>query len=315
MPLLQINASTSQMRLHGATAPLVPSLRRALAADPGPVTVMVHGYKYQPGDPLHCPYTGILSRQPRGLGRRVVSWPRHLGLRGQSGEGLGISFGWDARGTIWRAWRRAASAGEQLADLLAQLHKLAPERSIHIVAHSLGARVALRAIHQSRPGTVRSAILLAAAEFEDTAKAALMAGGCQTQLLNVTSRENDLFDFLLERAIRKPCRHAHMLGHGGLIHGNLTTLELDDPASLRALRRAGFPIAQPMRRVCHWSPYLRPGVFPLYRALLRGSLQMGNLRALLPLDRSPRWSRLAPHFPAIVQAPKDRAVRRAIGQF
>ncbi|WGW02311.1 alpha/beta hydrolase [Tropicibacter oceani] len=314
MPQLRITADRIGLRLHGATAPLVPALRRALAADAGPVTVMVHGYKYLPGDPQHCPYTGILSHKPQGQGARVVSWPRHLGLRGQRGEGLGISFGWDARGSVWRAWRRAEGAGDQLAGLIAQLRKLAPGRAIHIVAHSMGARVALRAIHQGQPGAVRCAILLAAAEFEQTAARAIDAAGPDTQVLNVTSRENDVFDFLLERLVPAPQRGARMLGNGRLDRRNLVTLQLDDPASLDALRRAGFPIAQPMRRVCHWSPYLRPGVFPLYRSLLRGQVDLVRLRALLPGQASPRWSRLAPALPQIGKLPGFRPARRGFGQ-
>jgi hypothetical protein len=83
-----------------------------------------------------------------------------------------------------------------------------------------------------------------------------------------------------------------MLGAGTVALPNLTTLQLDDAASLAALRRAGYRIAPPARLVCHWSPYLRPGVFPLYRAVLDGALGLGQLRALLPEQGAPRWSRL-----------------------
>lgn len=295
MPILRATATDTGLELgtEGASR----SLCAALRADPGPVTLMVHGYKYLPGHPVHCPHTSLQAAEPARADARILSWPRHLGLQGQYGEGLGISFGWSARGSIWAAHRRAEQAGDAMAGLFARIHAIDPDRPIHVIAHSLGARVALRAIACSRPGTVSRAILLAAAEFSGTAAAALDHAGPGTQVLNVTSRENDLFDFLLERLVAPPHPGDRMLGLGGLRLPNMVTLQLDDPRSLEALETAGFPIAQPLRRVCHWSPYTREGVFPLYRRVLSGALPLSRLRALLPDEGTPRWSRLIPALP------------------
>lgn len=292
MPLLRISCDDDGPRLHG-TAALIPALRHGLAADPGPVTVMIHGYRYQPGHLLNCPHRTLLAARPELRLPRVRAWPRHLGLRGQPGEGLGLAFGWLARGTIWQAHARAAHAGRGLADLVSMIHRLDPARPVNVVAHSLGARVALRALALDAP--LNRVILLAGAEFTDTAKAALSTtAGRRAQVLNVTSRENDLFDFVMERLVRAPRVGDRMLGHGCLSLPNVATLQLDHPETLHRLRRAGYPIASPERRVCHWSPYLRPGVFPLYRAMLSGTLPFATLRALLPEDTAPRWSRLLP---------------------
>ncbi len=300
MPILRVTASDKGLDLEGSS--LATGLRRALRADPGPVTLMVHGYKYLPGHPVHCPHTSLLAADPVRADRRILSWPRPLGLHGQPGEGVGISFGWPARGSIWAAHGRAETAGDALAHLLARIHAIDPARPIHIVAHSLGARVTLRAIAESAPGTVARAILLAAAEFSATAEAALGHAGRGTQVLNVTSRENDLFDFLLERLIAPPRPGDRMLGLGRLRLPNMVTLQLDDARSLEALAEAGFPIAPPLRRICHWSPYTRDGVFPLYRAVLSGEMPLPRLRALLPADGTPRWSRLVPHLPRMALA-------------
>ena len=43
---------------------------------------------------------------------------------------------------------------------------------------------------------------------------------------------------------------------------------IDDPATEQALARLGYPLRPASVRVCHWQPYLRPGLFALYRALL-----------------------------------------------
>lgn len=300
MPMLRITVTDDGAGLQGAAAPLLPVLRHGLRADPGPVTLMIHGYKYQPGNRQHCPHASILARAPEIDDSRTVSWPRHLGLRGQRGEGLGLSFGWQARGSIWAAHREAQRAGEVLAGLLSDIRRLAPARPINIVAHSLGARVALHGISRAAPGAVTRVILLAAAEYAGTARDALRSeSGRQTQVLNVTSRENDLFDFLMERLIVPPRPGDRMLGHGAPDLPNMVTLQLDDARSLARLRAAGFPVAAPARRICHWSPYLRPGVFPLYRAVLSGALPPARLRALLPQEHAPRWSRLAPRLPGL----------------
>jgi pimeloyl-ACP methyl ester carboxylesterase len=291
--MLGVTAQDGQAGLFGSADPLLPRLAAALAADPGPVTVMVHGYKYRPGHPEHCPFEKILSPAPVRRGPRVVSWPRRLGLRGRPGAGIGLGFGWDARGGLRAAHERAAESGDTLARLLAELREIAPDRPVRLLAHSMGARVALRALGQSAPGTVSHAILMAAAEFDATARAALTTpGGADCRVLNVTSRENDLFDFLSERLLPPPARGARMLGAGTLELPNLAHLQIDDPRALAALRQAGFAVAGPERRVCHWSPYLRAGLFPLYRAVLSDRLPLHRLRAILPAATQPRWSGL-----------------------
>ncbi len=139
MPMLRITVTENGTRLHGDDAPVLPALAGALAADTGPVTIMVHGYKYQPGHPVHCPHASLMSPAPHAEDRRVVSWPARLGLQ----DRVAISFGWQARGSIWAAHRRAALAGEALAALVREIRRLAPRRPVNVIAHSLGARVAL----------------------------------------------------------------------------------------------------------------------------------------------------------------------------
>lgn len=235
---------------------------------------------------------------------RIISWPRHLGLRGQPGEGLGLSFGWHARGTIWRAYRQAEQAGVALAALITLLRQLDPARRINLITHSLGARVALCALERCTAFSVQIAVLLAPAEFSEHIRRVLKSEqACTTQVLCVTSRENDLYDFLLEQCVAAPRKGDRVIGHEALRLPNLTTLQLDDPDSLTALRHLGYHVAAPTNRVCHWSPYLRSGVFPLYRAVLAGTLPLPHLRAQLPHRPAPRWSRLLPAAPRLPANP------------
>lgn len=263
-------------------------LARKLDALPAaaPVVVMIHGWRYAPGFAKDCPHGSILSLDPAPWDRRAVSWPRHLGLDGSGG--LGIALGWNARCDPWRAHARALDCGPALAKIAETVHSLSG-RPVQVIAHSMGARVALAALPLSRPGRISRMILLAAAETRARALCALSSpAGRTVEVVNVTTRENDLFDACFEWGIHLGLRTS--IGQGlGRTHTNWHDLWIDQPATLRALAAIGHPLADPPRRICHWSPYLRPGTIELYRALIDGRL---SARALPRSAPARRWSRL-----------------------
>ena len=119
--------------------------------------------------------------------------------------------------------------------------------------------------------------------------------GRAAEFINITTRENDLFDALLEHLIRPRDRQDRGLGHGlPAPAANWLDIQIDQAAALAGLAALGFVIAPPRRRICHWSAYQRPGLFALYRALLTrpGAIPLALLRAHLPQAHDPRWSRL-----------------------
>jgi hypothetical protein len=133
-------------------------------------------------------------------------------------------------------------------------------------------------------------ILLAGAELRGPAAAAMdTPAGCTAEVLNVASRQNTLFDLMLRAALT--CGLSRSLG-AGLARPlpNWTDLHIDRADTLAALASRGFPLAPPDRPVCHWSAYLRPGVFPLYRAILARRIGPAALRLPLP----PRAERARP---------------------
>ena len=295
MPLIHVNAGPSGPVLHdgaGDPALALPGLLRGS----GPVILMVHGFKYAPHHPTECPHDHIFSLRPERNCFKVRSWPAGLGFGANAPEeGLAIGFGWPARGNISRAYAEAAKAGAQLAQLVLMIRAARPDRPIHAVAHSLGARVVLSALAHLPEGALRRMILLAGAEFGQRAAEALdTPAGRRVEIINITSRENDFYDFLLECLIPAPRRGDRSLGFALPAGPNVLTLQMDHPGTLAALDRLGFAIAPPAARVCHWSPYTRPGVFALYNRLLRAGpdLPLGALRAALPSVCEPRWSRL-----------------------
>ncbi|MCJ8140254.1 hypothetical protein [Falsirhodobacter halotolerans] len=241
-----------------------------------PTTILVHGYRWAPDGGRDDPHLHILGAE---------GWPRRLGFgRGQAG--LCVGFGWDAQGTIWGAQARAAAAGLALARLVRSVR---PNGPVNIFAHSLGAQVALTALCHLGPQDVARMVLLAGAAFRDTADAALT--GRQTEVLNVTSRENDGYDLLYE-ALVAPLSGRRTLGT--MPSGpRMATVQIDAPDHRLALAGLGFPTRPPERRICHWSGYRRPGLFRLYRHFLHrpDDLPLSRLHVALPAP-SARWAGL-----------------------
>lgn len=275
MPLITINAAGDR---YGSVGELLAELD----ALPGsaPVIVLIHGFKYRPGHVERCPHDHILSLEPRKK-RRVVSWPRHLGFgRGQADEGLCIAFGWNATGSLWQAHAEAARAGRALSALIAEISQQG-NRPVHIVGHSLGARVALSAFAGLPEGAIGRVILFAAAETRAGAEAALASpAGRSAQILNVRSRENTVFDLLLRAAIFPHRPNLRALGAGlGRRDCRWIDLAIDCARTRARLGALGFHVPPPLRRICHWSAYLRPGLFPLYQAFLRNTQPLDALQS------------------------------------
>jgi pimeloyl-ACP methyl ester carboxylesterase len=294
MPVIRINAKADIAILHNSPRSVKTELDRIETGN-GPVIIMIHGYKFSPGHARHCPHRHILSLDPEHGPYCPPSWPHHLGFgTGRADEGIAVAFAWCARGALHSARRTALDAGHALADVISYLHDRLPQRPIHIIAHSMGTEVAFEALHHLPTGAVQRIISLTGASYQSRAAAALgTAAGRTAELINITSRENDPFDFLFERLIRSSTYGDRAIGQG-LCLPNSVTLQLDCVGTLQHLNRFGVAIGHSDRRICHWSAYTRPGVLRLYHDLLRraDTLPLSALRRGLPSTPAPRWSRL-----------------------
>lgn len=271
-----------------------------------PIIVLIHGYRYSPSRPDKDPHRYILSADPGLNAPRAVSWPRALGFgTNQPDEGLAVTFGWEARGRLGQAYRRAGNAGEILGGIVSQLSRRAG-RPVALIGHSLGARVALRAMHHAGSGDVGRVILLTGAEFNDTAASAMASpAGQRAEVINITSRENDLFDFAIEILLGLGRRQA--LGFGlREPQRNWIDVQIDHEGTLNELNQLGFPVERTAFRLSHWTPYMRRGLFDFYRTALcqPWALPIPMLHARLPGRIEPRWSRL-------LASPTPRAGLRA----
>jgi hypothetical protein len=280
---IRVDLGHHELRLdHGALASALADLPIG-----APVVALIHGYSFMPDLPGQCPHQHILSLSPSILDRRVISWPRHLHLDGH--RGLALACGWSARGSIWHVHRRAALAGRALAELATLVAQMSPGRHVDVLCHSMGARVALSALPHSKPGAFGRMILLAAAETQAFAEKVLASpSGREVQVTNVATRENDIFDALFEWLVHGGRRTS--IGQGlSNVPQNWRDLWIDRPETLAVLSEMGHPVELPSGRISHWSPYLRPGVFAVYRALLDGTLPFEALPTARP---SRRWSHL-----------------------
>lgn len=256
------------------------------------LTVMIHGLRFSPQAPGTDPHRHIFSFTPDPGCWKAVSWPRHLRI-GREG-GVGLALGWNAATGLGAAHRQARPVGEALAGLLDQIDAARPDLRINLIAHSLGARVALSAIAARRRARIESAILLSGAEYRAEAEAAMQRATTPApRILNVTSGENLPFD-LAFRGLVRPTR----LGDWPLSAGlgrrmdAACDLRLDNPLHREGLRALGFRLPAPKTRYCHWSGYLRPGLFPLYRALFApgGAALFAQLREVLAPQPRDGWT-------------------------
>ncbi len=254
----------------------------------GSVTIMIHGYRFSPNDPNRSPHHHILARVPRPGCWKAISWPRHLHLDRGAGR-LGIAFGWPALGRLAPVAARAFAAGEGLARLISRIDALRPDLHVSLFAHSLGARVALRALRHAPAQSVHRAILLSGAEYRAEARRALDSpAGRHVRIVNVRSAENLPFDLAFRLCVTPPNITDLPLSGGLRDAANWTDLSIDCARTRVMLRALGHTITAPSTRFCHWSGYLRPGLFPLYRRLLDPSEArlLDSIRPPSPLPRA-----------------------------
>ena len=283
MALLRVNAENNHCRMHGSPCQVRSALISFRQLDT-PVIIMIHGYSYEPDNPVHCPHRLVLRLPNSEIAHAAPSWPQGLGFgKLDPAEGLGIAFGWTARGSIWAARRRALSAGRALAKLVTALRQRAPHRKVHFVAHSLGIEVAAEAMQHLPAGAVGRIVSITGAAYGSRVLSALQSpAGQSAEFINVISRANAPFDRLYETLVAPPQNRDRALGHG-LKAPNLLNLQLDCPDTLRRLNQMGTPIGTPVRRICHWSGYTRAGALACYNRWLRDTKNYSFLRLVAAL--------------------------------
>ena len=246
------------------------------------VTILTHGYRYCPFTRDADPHRQLFSLKRRKSSWKAVSWAHYLRL-GAEDAGLGIGFGWPALGRLDQAARRAGTAGRAMAGMIAEICAARPDLRIRIMAHSLGARVALEALRGSPAGSVETLLLLSAAEYRSAATRALATPAGQTaRVINVTSRENLMFDalFRLFAPGRDMLSPALSTGLGQAPSRAGSIFEDRRPQSSGRLFAAhcATGLAQPSHRICHWSSHSSARVSFRFIAIFSGRGGAADLR-------------------------------------
>ena len=316
MAYIGITASDEGLALAegGELDQLLARRLRAIGRN-APVVILIHGFKFHPdaaGRPAANPHRSIYAFGPGPRSWKAPSWPEGLGFDPASPEtGLCIGFAWPAaeahlpslmatgRNGFARVYERAGTYGERLADLIARIQALAPGKAIDLLAHSLGARVALSSLPHLATAPERI-VLLGAAEFDERAREALGAlrAPRPPQVYNVTARANDFYDLLLETFAPRRGWRERAVGLG--LREPLPCwldMQLDRQEVTEWINAQGIALRPMTARRCHWSFYTHEGTFAVYQAILRRrpGWDVASLRAAPCFaEQEPRWSRLAP---------------------
>ncbi|WP_424975147.1 alpha/beta hydrolase [Dinoroseobacter sp. S124A] len=291
MPVLNLTVTPEDIRPAQSGRSLNAALGRAAARgdSTAPIVLLLHGYRYSPLRGPSNPHDSLYATMPcaQSLPRRKGSWPMALGFRdAETDPGLCLPVGWDARGRFAEAFGAAEQVGARLAALITRLNRQFPARPIHVMAHSLGARVVLAAMARLPGAMIQRVILLAPADLADHAETVLGCPGAQgVEVLQISPTENWLFDRLLEQALRRHPQAGPALGRRPPEAERWVSLTLDSDAELANLAALGHAVAPRHHRVCHWSAYLRDGAMDLYSALLteRGPRALRELAPPRPL--------------------------------
>ena len=223
--------------------------------DAGPVTVMVHGFLFDPRDTVSDnpkdtdnPHGRLYHFHVRPKAEEVrhhtSGWPVRLGYSADDstgGDGMVLAYGWHSRpgfaeslirggqNFYARAYGNAGPAAWNLLTALHVLdHKLAAGKKITLFCHSLGSRVVFRLLAMAANhgrhdllDRIDKVIVLGGAEY--VVEARLMqrrladAGFLdRISFYNVVSRENDVLDKLGENFGPRTFGNTNVVGHNGL---------------------------------------------------------------------------------------------------
>ena len=235
------------------------------------IVVMVNGFDYDPtekGD--DNPHRTLFEDWSRRVSAEDEEW-RCFGfgwysaeLEPQSWLGSLIRGHWNPY--RW-GWELSEKAGGILAGVIHSHLRVEPQSEICIIAHSMGARVALCALGQLETGCVRRTLLLNGSEYSQTARR--IARYTECSVLNVVVEADDVLG-KLGRVFAPEAFIEAVVGQAGLLDppDNWLDIRLDDEATRDRAKESGYADLQgdnPDRIADHWYSYTHDpnwGLFP-----------------------------------------------------
>ena len=294
-----------------------------------PLVVLVHGFQFDPArayfspphhpkaDNPHCRlYHFEEHDQDIEMRYHSTGWPRGLGMElGDGGtKGLAVGFGWDSDPSFWEhglnhysvAYNRAEVAAWHLVAILDQLVTILPGRPLHLLCHSLGSRIVIRAIALAADrdasaelmprlhaviAALDRVILLAGAErvmeaqlmmrrlnygLRETGERAKALFPKVPSFYNIVSRENDVLDKLAENLGPAAPGSKQVVGHNGLeaLDPNWIDIQLDDSRVADWFLKKGYRVTGDNTSglftvLDHWIHYTWRDNMRVYHDILR----------------------------------------------
>ena len=180
------------------------------------------------------------------------------------------------------SWELAHQAGGILAEAIDTHMRSCPDSKVCIMAHSMGARVALGALRQLDCGRVWRTLLLNGSEYSQTAKT--IAGHTACKVLNIVVEADDVLDklgsvFAPEAFIKA------VVGQKGLLDPpkNWLDFRLDDEETRTWAERKGYKNLRgdnPDRIADHWYSYTHECNWVLFRDFLLGQQKLSHFRPI-----------------------------------
>lgn len=180
------------------------------------------------------------------------------------------------------SWELAGKAGGILAKMVDRHVNGSEGREVYFVAHSIGVRVALSALHQLCESSVKRSLFLNGSEYSQTAK--VIACHTRSKVLNVIVEEDDILDklgsvFAPEAFIKD------VVGQSGLIEppNNWLDFRLDDRRVQEKAQACGYGCLRgdnPDSWADHWYSYEHEPNWKFFRHFLLGKKKLSKLRCI-----------------------------------
>lgn len=336
LPEPEMARSTSTFRHYLDHA--VAANTAALAPD-APIVILVHGFLFDPkqavspvphetDNPHGRVYHFQAGDEAEEQRHHTSSWPLGLDFadNDDGASGLAIALGWQSQpgfatsllnhfqNFYARAYENAGATAWTLVNIVDALGDLLPGHPVHLMCHSLGSRVVVRALalackhgRSDLIARLGNVLILGGAEYVVEAQLLqrrLEATGADRlpAIYNFVSRENDVLDKLGENFGPRTFGNTNVIGHNGLDTAtrpdNWIDLQIDGPALQKWMaEQHNFEISgdRPGNVWDHWYYYTFRGNMALYAAILRKpeAWRIGTLRNSVPAvpdGVSRRWS-------------------------
>ena len=188
-----------------------------------PIIVMLHGQGFDPCIARVDPFRSIFAYDPYGDRIRdywrLQSWAHRFKCAPQ--KSMMIGYGWQAHSTdfvmsanVNAVARNAVMEAQQFGAFVQRLNAITPQRPVHVIAHGMGAKLALRSLETTPKMRIKRLIMLNGQGLITDGLLAMNAkAGQKTEFYNIYERSTARLRFI-DRHCEKAGPIDHILALG-----------------------------------------------------------------------------------------------------